>query len=85
VELTSLISCSISGSTDCLSEEDSSSEALSSSLEDDGCGDLSLVELSNFESPCLNALFASPVGALDFRERARLFVKLVGGVTEVPT
>lgn len=50
VELTSLISCSISGSTDCSSDEDSLSEALSSSLEDDGCGDLSLVEVSNFES-----------------------------------
>ena len=50
MELTSLISCSISGSTDCSSDEDSLSEALSSSLEDDGCGDLSLVEVSNFES-----------------------------------
>jgi hypothetical protein len=49
VELTSLISCSISGSTDFSSEEDSSSEALSSSLEDADCRDLSLVEVGNFE------------------------------------
>lgn len=89
MELTSLINCSISGSTDCSSEEgDSSSEALWSSLEDDDCGDLSLVVVSNFESfgsPCLNILLASPVEEPDFRGRARFFVELVYGVAEVPT
>jgi hypothetical protein len=81
IKLTSLICCSISVSTDCSSEEDSSSEGLSSSLEADECGDLSLVELGVFG---LDVLFATPVGP-DFRGRALAFVEPVDGATEVPT
>jgi hypothetical protein len=81
IKLTSLICCSISVSTDCSSEEDSSPEALSSSLEADECGDLSLAELGVFG---LDVLFATPV-ELDFRGRALAFVELVDGATEVPT
>lgn len=80
IKLTSLIFCSISVSTDCSSEEDSAPEALSSSLEADECGDLSLVELSVFG---LDVLFATP-GGPDFRGRALAFVEPVDGATEVP-
>jgi hypothetical protein len=80
IKLTSLICCSTSVSTDC-SSEDSSPEALSSSLEADECGDLSLAELSVFG---LDVLFASPVGP-DFKGRPLAFVDPVDGATKVPT
>jgi hypothetical protein len=81
-ELTSLICCSISSSTDCSSSEDSSSEALSSSLEADECGDLSLAGFSVFG---LDVLSATAVEGPDFFGRDLAFAGLVDGANEVPT